>query len=97
MFENFSEYLQQREIADAREAAEFAQEKAGRNAERFHDEVRRLETKINQLALFSQALWELLREKTNLTEVDIEAKMTEIDSRDGRRDGKITDTRKSKQ
>ena len=62
---------------------------AGEEAARARREYLRLESKIDALALVCQALWELVREKTDLTEKDIEEKMREIDLRDGRRDAKI--------
>lgn len=53
-------------------------------------EVQRLEAKIDGLALISQALWEIVQEKTDATTLEIEQKIKEIDLRDGREDGKIT-------
>lgn len=52
-------------------------------------DVNRLEAKIDTLALVTQAMWELLEAHTDLTEADIRKKMTEIDERDGVRDGKM--------
>jgi rRNA maturation endonuclease Nob1 len=34
-------------------------------------------------------MWELIRERTALSEEDLERKMLEVDMRDGRADGKI--------
>lgn len=82
--------VQQGQISQANTTAEFAKDSARSNSDRIHQEVQRLEAKIDSLAIISQALWEVLREKTDLTEKDIEAKIAEIDIRDGRRDGKIT-------
>lgn len=82
--------VQQGQISQANLTAEFAKDQSSSNSERIHKEVLRLEAKIDSLAIISQALWEVLREKTDLTEKDIEAKIAEIDSRDGRQDGKMT-------
>jgi len=41
------------------------------------------------LALVCQALWEILRDKTSLTEDQLEEKIMEIDLRDGKKDGKM--------
>ena len=41
-----------------------------------------------RLYMVVQAMWELLREKVGLTDSDLEAKVQEIDLRDGRLDGK---------
>ena len=49
-----------------------------------------------RLYLIVQALWELLREKTDLTDEDLQKKVREIDLRDGREDGQDkTQTRPS--
>lgn len=82
--------VQQIQINQANTTAEYAKDTSLSNSDRIHKEVQRLEAKIDSLAIISQALWEVLREKTDLTEKDIEGKIAEIDIRDGRRDGKIT-------
>ena len=82
--------IQQGQIGRATAAAETAKFDARNNAERLHKEVIRLEAKLDRLAIITQSLWELLSEKTNLTESDIKARIAEIDARDGRQDGKIT-------
>ncbi len=46
--------------------------------------------RVDQLLLVCAAMWELIREKTNLIESDLIAKVAEIDARDGTVDGKIT-------
>ena len=49
-----------------------------------------------RLYLIVQALWELLREKTDLSDEDLQKKVREIDLRDGREDGQDkTQTRPS--
>ena len=40
-----------------------------------------------RLYLVVQAMWELLKDKAGLTDADLDAKVQEIDMRDGRRDG----------
>lgn len=52
-------------------------------------QVRALSDRLDRMALISQTMWELLRERTNLTNEEIVAKMEEIDLRDGVADGKI--------
>lgn len=54
--------------------------------------VRELEHQIARLQLMNQALWELLRERVQLTDADLERKAQEIDLRDGVQDGKISNT-----
>jgi hypothetical protein len=51
-----------------------------------------LHGRIDQLLLINSAMWELLSEKTGLTENDLIAKVAEIDARDGVADGKMTYT-----
>ncbi|MEM6886363.1 MAG: hypothetical protein AAF571_15185 [Verrucomicrobiota bacterium] len=44
---------------------------------------------MERLTLACQSMWELLRDRTDFTEADLEEKMLEIDLRDGQADGKI--------
>ena len=55
-------------------------------------DVRALETQVLRLSLLNQALWELLREKLQLTDADLERMAAEIDMRDGVKDGAISAT-----
>lgn len=82
--------VQQIQINEVGRTAGYAKDTSRSNSDRTHQEVQRLEAKIDTLAIISQALWEVVREKTDLTEKDIEARIAEIDIRDGRKDGKIT-------
>lgn len=54
--------------------------------------IRELTEEIQRMRLLNQALWELLRERAGLTDEDFEAKIKEIDLRDGVEDGRMTDT-----
>ena len=54
--------------------------------------IQELERNYARMRLANQALWELVREKLSLADGDLEAKMGEIDARDGREDGRLTDT-----
>ena len=76
---------QQGQIKSANDAAGKAQSKA-RDAERG---VHNLQRQVDHLTILSQALWELLREHTDLTDQLLLAKVADIDTRDGRTDGKI--------
>ena len=51
--------------------------------------VRVLEQQCERLTLTSMAMAEILRDRLGVTEHEIEAKLTEIDLRDGRLDGKF--------
>ena len=46
--------------------------------------------RLDQLALISQAIFELLRETSGLTDEQLKKKIIEIDGRDGEVDGRIT-------
>ena len=54
------------------------------------DAVIRLEEKLDRLALISRAMFELLQEAGALSEEKLNAKVVEIDLRDGQKDGKMT-------
>ena len=58
-------------------------------ADRYATDIADISRKVDRLSLACQAMWELLRDRSELTEDDIEAKILEIDGRDGRVDGKI--------
>lgn len=82
--------FQHRQIKTVDEKAELARVDSRQTGERLQFEAQRLEAKIDGLALICEALWELVRENTNLTNEDIHRKIEEIDLRDGRRDGRIS-------
>ena len=54
------------------------------------DAVLRLEEKLDRLALISRAMFELLQESGGLSEGKLNAKIVEIDLRDGQKDGRMT-------
>jgi rRNA maturation endonuclease Nob1 len=80
------EVYQQTRVNAAEQSAERAESKAGRAS----DDIAQLRRQIDRLALASQAMWELLRDSSGLTEDDLQTKILEIDLRDGKADGKIT-------
>lgn len=51
-------------------------------------EVDDLRRRVDTLAIACQALWEILQSQTGMDEAAILEKMTQIDARDGRLDGK---------
>jgi len=53
-------------------------------------QARHIEDRLDRLTLICQALWELLKERGELSEDDLAAKVREIDLRDGQADGKIS-------
>ena len=57
------------------------------------DELRRdTDRKISHLTLLCQSMWELLQEHTELTDQHLRVKMADVDTRDGRANGKIDPT-----
>ena len=51
-----------------------------------------LDERIDKLALVNMAMWQLIQEKTSLTELDLLEKVQEMDLKDGVPDGKVTRT-----
>jgi hypothetical protein len=69
-----------------------AEKSAGRAASRAAEakrDARWLEDRVDRLTLVCAAMWELVRDRTELTEADLLAKVEEVDLRDGQADGKI--------
>jgi len=76
---------QKQQISDAAHEAQRATDRAAR----LENELTQLRRKVDRFALTSQAMWELLKETTELNEEDLVKRMDEIDLRDGTPDGKI--------
>lgn len=88
----FWEFMQQHQISqanwtaqDARHAADGAQTEARYLKDRIQD----LERTVERLSLATLALAEILRDRVNVTEAEIDAKIQEIDLRDGKLDGRL--------
>jgi hypothetical protein len=79
------ETYQQTRIAGAERIADNAEAKVDRYAKTVED----LQRHVERLSLACQAMWELLRLCSDVTEDDLEKKILEIDGRDGSVDGKI--------
>lgn len=56
-------------------------------------EVRGLQQEVERLKLLNQALWELIRDRTDLTDAALTEKAQEVDLRDGMEDGRMSHTR----
>jgi hypothetical protein len=70
-----------------------ANSKAQKASEKVSDlgtELQQISLRLDRLTLASQAMWELIREKTRLTDADIRKRVEQIDMRDGIKDGKIS-------
>jgi len=85
MFGLFWEFRQQQRIGQAEAAADKVRSKA---AEAKRD-VQDLDNRVDKLTLACMAMWELLKEKTGLTEEDLMERIRQIDLSDGRADGKV--------
>lgn len=57
------------------------------------DEVAKLTRQVERLTLASQAMWEIIRATGAVSDEQLLAKMQEIDLRDGREDGRISQSR----
>lgn len=68
-----------------RQAAEAVNEAAAAKRE-----VAELQDQLARLKFVCAAVWEIVRERTKLTEDDLAIKVAEIDARDGIADGRLT-------
>lgn len=64
-------------------------ERAASEMEAAVEKMHELQQRIEKLSLCCQALWELLKDNTSLTEEDLAIKMTELDLQDGKLNGKL--------
>lgn len=78
------DYHQHNRIRDAQAEARLG----ASSAESARSEVAELGAAVDRLTLANQAMWELLREKSGLSDADLAARVEEIDMRDGVRDGR---------
>ena len=53
-------------------------------------DIPELEERIDKLQLLCMAMWEVIKDKTDMTELDMMTKVQDIDLRDGVVDGKVT-------
>jgi hypothetical protein len=73
---------------NAADAKHFAKEAQG-DSRQLQLKVRVLEQQCERLTLAAMAMAEILRDRLGVTEPEIEAKLAEIDQRDGRLDGRF--------
>lgn len=71
-------------------SSQIASDHATSQAERARLEANELSQRVERLQLACQAMWELIRDSTPVTEQDLEAKILEVDTRDGKVDGKLS-------
>lgn len=78
-------------IQDAAEASQTRKNAIASNAAfEARAEANELRHQVERLSLLNQALWELIRERLNVSDAELEKRATEIDMRDGIHDSKIT-------
>lgn len=70
--------------------AEMAAVKAESMRDAVQNGIDRVDDRISHLALLCRAMFELLQERTDITNDDLAKKIEEIDLRDGRADGKMS-------
>jgi len=77
-------------INTADESFDVAREVVAHEQSGLQSTVGQLEEKVGHLALICRALFELLQRTAGVSERDLAAKITEIDLRDGKADGRMT-------
>ena len=70
--------------------ARFSAQEAQLDTKHLQSRLRVLEQQCERLTLAAMAMAEILRDRTGVTEHEIEAKIKEIDLRDGRLDGQFS-------
>ncbi|MEM6583033.1 MAG: hypothetical protein AAF699_17270 [Pseudomonadota bacterium] len=81
----FWNYFQQRQIRDGQVRADYA----SIDAKKANSSIAELEEKVDRLSLLCHALFEELQQATGLTEEQLRERITQIDLRDGKLDGKF--------
>ena len=76
---------QEGRISAASTNAQYASSKASAVA----TDVTLMERRVDHLTLLCQSMWELLRDQSGLSDQQLRAKIADIDTRDGKADGKI--------
>ena len=71
----------------ARETANAAMQAAASQK----SEIEVLREQVERIALLNQALWELVRDRLQLTDADLEKIAQEVDLRDGKQDGRLSE------
>jgi predicted nucleotide-binding protein (sugar kinase/HSP70/actin superfamily) len=85
MYDFLWDFRQERRISDLESKAARAGE-ATTDAEYL---IENFKSRIDKLVIVNMALWELLKEISDLTEEDLLKKVEEIDLSDGKLDGKV--------
>lgn len=86
----FWELFQNRRIEQAAQEAADAKTAATKHAENLRQDLQLLEQQVERLTLAVMAMAAILRDRQGISAEEIEAKVREIDLRDGRLDGKLS-------
>ena len=86
MMDFFWNLQQDNRITEARAEALHARD----DFNHYKRRIEELEFSLNRVALASQALWEILRARLEISEEELLAKINEIDLRDGVQDQRMT-------
>jgi hypothetical protein len=73
-------------------SAEVSAERANHKTAGVEARVAELETRFNRLALISEALWDLLKDRHGYTEEELRDWVTLTDLKDGKLDGRVRQT-----
>ncbi|MEM9700809.1 MAG: hypothetical protein AAF907_00025 [Planctomycetota bacterium] len=82
------DFYQNRRISDAESRSDAAASKA----QRARDEMHEMKQCLDRSALVCQALLELVQDRLGVTDDELAEKILEVDLRDGREDGRISNT-----
>ena len=88
LFEFIWDVSQEGRIRQAQETAHRSALDASQAQSSAQESSERLTETIERLGLVTQAMWELLRDRTELTEAQLADKVQEVDLRDGVADGR---------
>ena len=65
---------------------------ASSEARRASDKAERMQFEIDRLLMITEALWMILKEQHGYDDAELQRRVTEIDMRDGKLDGKVAKT-----
>lgn len=80
--------VQHRQIRNTRSQVNSVQTEMEIKAKRIDSEVDMLEERLEKMRTLCEAMWQLVCETTGLTDEHLAYRLYELDSADGRRDGK---------
>lgn len=82
---DFWDLQQQGQINEANHNAS----RANDSADQAKGELIGMQRQLDHLTLLCQSMWEVIQEETAITEAQFRAKIADVDTRDGKADGKI--------